>query len=463
MTLAFVAFPALESGGQVATNGNVAPVTFTKDIAPILQRACQGCHRPGSIAPMSLLTYEDVRPWAKSMKRRTGLGSTHPEVMPPWFIEKKVGIQQYKGDMSLSDGEIAKIARWADSDAPRGNPADMPPPLEFADASKWQIGTPDLILSTPSVEMAPTAPDWWGPIGEMPTGLTEDRYVAAVEMKEVNDITGGKTERQTIGALYIFHHLSYKMLAADGRTEGDGFGWPVHEVGRNAEVFDPDAGKLLKAGTVISLSSAHLHSNGRQSKARVEFGFKFHPKGYVPKKRLQSLLAATSDLDIRGMQANQRFEGFFVLPEHTKMVQFEPHMHASGVRMCLEAIWGSTVETLSCAGYNHSWVRIYTYAEGAEPLLPKGTILRVTGYFDNTPANKNVADPRNWQGLGHRSTDNMMVNIGKGIHLTDAEFQRELDQRRQQLRITEGQTVPGCPLCSYSKKSVAALTSTSQP
>ena len=99
-------------------------VTFTKDIAPILQRSCQTCHRPGSVAPMSLLTYEEARPWARSMKTRTSLQGK-PEGMPPWFIEKNVGIQHYKGDFSLSTEEIAKIATWADSGAPRGNPADM--------------------------------------------------------------------------------------------------------------------------------------------------------------------------------------------------------------------------------------------------------------------------------------------------------------------------------------------------
>jgi hypothetical protein len=119
--------------------------------------------------------------------------------------------------------------------------------------------------------------------------------------------------------------------------------------------------------------------------------------------------------------------------------------------MCLDAIWGTTVETLSCSGYNHSWVRVYTYADDATPLLPKGTILRVTGYFDNTPANKNVSDPRNWAGLGHRSMDNMMNDIVNGIYLSDEEFQQEIAQRRERLRLAEGQTVIGCPLCGYSK------------
>ena len=132
--------------------------TYTKDIAPILQRSCQHCHRPESVAPMSLLTYEDARPWARAMKYRTGRGS-QPDVMPPWYIEKDIGIQQYKGDISLSEEEIAKIAAWADSGAPRGDPADLPAPITFTDASGWEIGEPDLVLKSPEIEVAPTAPD----------------------------------------------------------------------------------------------------------------------------------------------------------------------------------------------------------------------------------------------------------------------------------------------------------------
>ncbi len=107
-------------------------VTFTKDIAPILQRSCQSCHRPDSVAPMSLLTYEEVRPFAMAIKQRTALRHRRG-AMPPWFIEKEIGIQRFKDDISLSDAEIAKIARWADAGAPRGNPADLPPALVFAD------------------------------------------------------------------------------------------------------------------------------------------------------------------------------------------------------------------------------------------------------------------------------------------------------------------------------------------
>jgi hypothetical protein len=442
---ALLAFPTVITSQQ--TPAKSGQFTFAKDIAPILQRSCQNCHRPGSVAPMSLLTYEEARPWAKAMKEKTSLRNK-PGAMPPWFIEKDIGIQLYKGDISLSEEEIDKIVKWADNGAPRGDPADMPAPLKFRDASEWEIGTPDLIVSSPSITMKGTSPDFWSPLGEVPTGLTEDRYVAAVEVKEVNDLDT-KSSRQTIGGHYIFHHLVWSAAGA-GMSPLDS--WPVHEVGRNADFFDADAGKLLKAGSRLVFPSAHLHSAGSDTKARVDIGFKFHPKGYQPKTRpARTLTTATLDLDIRPMEANQKIEAVSTLTDNIKMVVFEPHMHAAGVRMCLDAIWMGQVQTLSCAGYNHNWVRVYSYQDSAAPLLPKGTVLRVTGYFDNTPNNKNVVDPRNWSGLGHRSIDNMMVNIGQVITLNDEEFEREMAQRRQALDIKEGQTVLGCPLCGNKR------------
>src|SRR5688572_5474491 len=138
-----------------------AEVTFSKDIAPILQRSCQTCHRPDGVAPMSLVTYEEVRPWARAIKTRTGIGP-RAGVMPPWYIEKNIGIQHYKDDPSLSDEEVAKIAKWADNGAPRGNPADMPPLKTWQDDSIWRIGKPDLVVKTKDVVVKANAPDWWG-------------------------------------------------------------------------------------------------------------------------------------------------------------------------------------------------------------------------------------------------------------------------------------------------------------
>src|SRR2546427_2312865 len=174
-------------------------VTFTKDVAPILQRSCQNCHRPDGVAPMSLVSYEDVRPWARAIKQRTSIGPK-AGVMPPWYVEKNIGIQQFHNDPSLSEAEVATIAKWVDSGAARGNPADMPPAKHYADDRAWAIGTPDLIIKMQEVEVKGNAPDWWGEVPSVPTGLTEDRHVAALEIKEENDVDapaagGGATVR----------------------------------------------------------------------------------------------------------------------------------------------------------------------------------------------------------------------------------------------------------------------------
>ena len=139
-------------------------VTFTKDIAPILQRSCQNCHRPGQVAPMSLLTYEEARPWARSMKARTAIRDK-AGAMPPWYIEKNIGIQHYKNDPSLSDEEVAKIAKWADTGAPRGNPADMPAARVFPDGASWHAGEPDLIVESPEITVKANTP---GLVGRVP-------------------------------------------------------------------------------------------------------------------------------------------------------------------------------------------------------------------------------------------------------------------------------------------------------
>jgi hypothetical protein len=438
----------LASAGSAAAQGTPAEVTFTKDIAPILQRSCQGCHRPDSLAPMSLITYEEARPFARAMKQRTGLRNKQG-VMPPWFIEKTIGIQHFKDDISLSDEEIATIARWADSGAPRGNPADMPPPRVFADASVWQIGKPDLIVDLPDVEMKAINPDWWGSVGPSPTGLTEDRYVAAIEVKEVND-SRNKVGRATVGGLFIYHHAVMAVTNAEGRPVSTG-SWPVHEVGRNADVFDPDAGKLLPAGASVVFPSVHLHANGKDTRGHLQVGFKLHPVGYKPSVQSVLLNIGNGDIDLPGLTAGITQTAYQTLTQPMKLTVYEPHMHAAGVRMCLEAIYGSRTEVLNCSGYDHSWVKTYAYTDDSAPLLPRGTILKVTGYFDNTPANRNVVDPRNWSGLGHRSIDNMMIMIGQAIPLTDAQFVEEVAKRRTTLGLREGQSAPGCPLCSFTQ------------
>jgi hypothetical protein len=465
--LAFSVSAPLHASEKVPTLTAVpAEVTFTKHIAPILQRSCQNCHRPNGVAPMSLTTYEETRPWARAIKQRTGLGP-RAGVMPPWYVEKNIGIQHYKDDPSLSEIEIATVAKWADTGAARGNPADMPAPLVFDDGGEWRIGKPDIVVSSKELLVKSDAADWWGEIESIPIPLTEDRYVAAVEIREINDVPTAGTGRATVGGRYVFHHMIWSTRVLSEVPEGAELSealvllggdsvtpWPVHEVGRNPDVFDERAGRLLKAGSSIVSDSVHLHSNGRDTKARLEIGFKLHPTGYKPTlRRAPSRQFGNGvDIDIKAMESGQQLHAYTVLQEHTKLTSFEPHLHAPGARMCLEAIWGFNIQTLTCAGYDHNWVRGYDYDDDHAPLLPRGTILHIVGYMDNSPTNKNVPDPRNWQGSGNRSVANMFIDLGMGNALTDEQFYQEMMKRHEKMKQTQTDVFIGCPLCNVAPR-----------
>ena len=425
-------------------------VSFHKDIEPILQRSCQNCHRAGGVAPMPLVTYDQVAPFAGLIEYKTGLRD-RAGAMPPWYMEKDIGIQHYKSDPSLSEEEIAAISTWARSGTPEGNPADAPAPLAFDDSIKWGLGEPDLVVTTTDFTKLAGTPDWWGEVPRVPVGLTQDRYVKSVEIVEVNDVGDGGAG-DTVGGLFIFHHMIWSTQILDEAGVNTGAdtttSWPVHEVGRNGDIFDPDGGRLLRAGSSFVTDSVHMHSNGRDTTGHLEIGFRFHPVGYEPKfKNSRIGLGNGVDISIAGGQTDQELHAYSVLEEHTKVITFEPHLHAPGERMCLEAIWGYTVETLSCVGYDHNWVRGYPYEDDYAPLLPKGTILHIVGYFNNTESNFNVPDPRNWQGSGNRSVTNMFIDLGIRVSMTDDQFFAEMEKRRNKLHLGPNDHVIGCPLC----------------
>ena len=194
-----------------------------------------------------------------------------------------------------------------------------------------------------------------------------------------------------MGARYVFHHMIWTTTvpgqqARSGEDVGEGSGtWPIHEVGRNADVFPDDAGKLFRAGSSLVFASSHIHSNGRDTKARLLFGFKFFPKGYKPTVQVRATRTGQRRR-YRHQSRTNPISGWTPTrfsTKNTKITSFEPHLHAPGVRMCLEYIWGINVQTLSCAGYDHNWVRVYEYDDDYAPLLPKGTILHIIGYMDN--------------------------------------------------------------------------------
>ena len=439
---------AMPSALVAAESGDI---TFHKDIEPILQANCQKCHRPGGAGPMPLFTYEQVAPFAGLIEYKTGLRDV-AGAMPPWYIEKDIGIQDYKDDMSLSEEEIATISTWARSGTPQGDPANAPAPLVFDDSVKWTLGEPDLVVVMPEVSMKAGVPDFWGSLPPVPTGLTEDRYVKSVEMVEVNDIDMSKV-LGVVGGRYIVHHMEVRTAQqTEGRDlQSNVFDapWPTHEVGRNGDIFNSRAGPILRANSVVYSSSIHLHSTGFDTTAHIEIGFRFHEKGYEPEyQEVPNAIGNGVDISIRPNLDGQTLHAYQALQNPIKLVAFEPHLHAPGERMCIEAIWGPNVETLSCAGYDHNWVRSYVFEDHAAPLLPAGTILHIYGEMNVTPTNLNMTETRNWTGSGNRSVSNMFIDLGRRVNLTEEQFLREMAERRQALNLGPNDHVIGCPLCT---------------
>ncbi|HEY7290976.1 MAG TPA: hypothetical protein VH583_14155 [Vicinamibacterales bacterium] len=398
-------------------------VTFTKDVAPILQRACQNCHRTGAIAPMALITYQDVRPWARAIKQKV----TARE-MPPWYIDRHIGIQKFKEDPSLSEQEIETIARWADAGAPQGDPSQMPAPRQFTDVDKWHIGKPDIVVSLPKpYELKASGPDEFYDVDVDP-GFTEDMYISAVETKPEPY------------SFKVVHHATANMIE-DEDEDPVGLFFNEYALGKNGDIFPENSGRLIKAGSKIHFN-LHLHPSGERSLVNVSIGFKVLPKGQVPKYvAFTQHMGDNNELDIPPGEV-VRTDGYFRLPKPAVISAFQPHMHNRGKAMCMEAIYPdirpdsarpgpARTETLSCvSNYQFGWHITYPYADDVQPLLPAGTVIHITAWHDNTAANKYNPNPRNWVGYGQRTIDEMSFAWVSLFYVDEDDFQQRVDARK---------------------------------
>jgi hypothetical protein len=422
-----VLFSSTAAAQTKAPNGP----TFTKDVAPILQRSCVQCHRSGQSAPMSLRTYEDVRPWARSIKTRV-----EARQMPPWHIDRNVGIQEFKGDLSLRDNDIDTIVAWADAGAPRGNPADMPPQRQFADGDEWAIGKPDLVVRFPKYKVAASGPDQF-PDVFAPTGLTEDRYIKAIQTRPVD-----------LNSRRVVHHAITFMLsgntdgAAAANVDSDGANSEFlveYASGKAPEVYPERSGVLLKAGSKLQLQN-HLHSVGEAIDSEVEVGFLLYPKGVVPTYIRYSTHHGdpqpnpSDSLDIPP-GAVARVDGYTLHTKPGKIIAWQPHMHIRGKYQCLELIYPGNPsnvmkrETINCANWDYNWHSVYNYQDDVAPLVPAGTVIHIISWHDNSSANRNNPDPQNWVGYGDRTIDEMGFSWIGWVDVTQEEYEKELADR----------------------------------
>jgi hypothetical protein len=438
-----IAFSAVTLMPSAASAAGVPNPTFTKDIAPIFQDKCEACHRPDSMAPMSLVSYEEARPWARSIKTRV-----ETRQMPPWSIDKTVGIQDFKNDRSLSDDQIATIVRWIDSGAPKGDPKDMPAPAVFPDDQGWNFAKvfgqkePDLVIhSTPWTQKAGANDTWWRPV--VASGLTEDRWVRAIEIRP-STVKGRKITHHAIARLQQEETDAIAQIDADPNGQVQAGTFMEWAVGKQGEMMRPNSGKLMKAGAKIQWD-IHYSNGGEDITDDVQLGLYFYPKGQEPKfRQVLHLMGATNDggVDIPPNVVKST-EGFFVMKENGRVESFQPHMHLRGKAMQMDAILPTgQVQVLSYVGqFNFNWMTSYLYADDAAPLLPKGTILKITAWHDNTTANKNNPDPNVWVGYGDRTVDEMAHAWVNVTYMGDDDYKAELAARKARVaqRTTQQQ------------------------
>lgn len=432
LALAVMVFPML-SLAQEGSNQAQREVTWSSDVAAIFQEKCQDCHRPDSIAPMSLLTYDQAKMFAPVIKYRV-----ENRVMPPWHLNPNVGIQEFVNDRGLSAAERQTIIAWVDQGAPQGDASQAPAPRVFNEALIWRLeeqmgAPPDLVVQSETYDLpAVTQDKWFRPL--TPTGLTEEKWVKAIEIRPMN------MESRRV----VHHSLAFLLQQEDGKAglpeDVDvPFGPSLFmewAVGKAGQIFRPDTGKLMLPDSSI-MWEMHLHANGeRVPNVQVELAVWFHDEPPAHRTILSMLDArGPNSLDIPPNEIAVT-QGTFVLAAPARLENFQPHMHMRGKAMSMEAIYpdGNREVLAFVDNFQWNWQINYVFEEDAAPLVPKGTMIITTAWHDNTEGNPYNPDPNQWVGWGDRTVDEMAHNWVDVTYLGQEEYERMLAERNVRAR-----------------------------
>lgn len=421
MRLFVLSLSCVALASAATTSGN-QPVTFTKDVLPVLQKNCQTCHRPGEVAPMSFLSYESTRPWAKAIK-----GAVMTKKMPPWYADTHVG--KFSNDRSLSQAEIDTLVAWSDQGAKQGDPKDAPKPVDFVEG--WRIGKPDVVFTMETAFNVPASGTIDYQYIIVPTGFTEDKYVQMAEARPgdrgvVHHIIafirepGNPWLREAKpGVPFVPMEEARKAQreAAAGvkrnRGEGGGFGLTGdmlagYAPGTVPDVMLPGQSKLIKAGSDLVLQ-IHYTANGKPATDISKVGLVFCKD--KPNVRVLSLAATTANFAIPPGDPNYRVDAKIQLQQDATLVNLLPHMHFRGKDFEYRVIYptGEHETLLKVPNYDFGWQLTYDLA--TPRLLPAGTIIECTAHFDNSANNKYNPDPTKEVHFGEQSWEEMMFGF----------------------------------------------------
>src|SRR5262245_22668410 len=451
-----LAVAALAPSGVFAAS----PPTFTKDVAPILYSSCVGCHRPGEVAPMSLISYEDVRPWAKSIQKKVS-----NREMPPWGADPEFGT--FKDDRSLSKDQIATIVKWVEAGAPKGNETDLPPVPKFA--TGWMHGEPDVVIEMPVDFELPAE-------GEIPVTdffvkapFDHDVYIKALEVRPgtpgvVHHAGMYVVDKVPDGATLVNGRIldaNGKIMTRNQVAKANG-GSGTQEIqkllsyvpGRGYEEYQGDAGQLIKAGSLINFYM-HYQATGQPAKDRTKLGLYFAKAGaevnhqiyhafsaagpttyIVQEKEVTPKPGAQDEGGVDLPHIPPYVDNFKVVSVHSitepiTLYGLTPHLHLRGKSMRYTLTWpdGREEVLLDVPRYDFNW-QVYYELEGPKQ-IPEGSKITVTTLFDNSVKNKYNPAPEKEVWWSEQSWDEMYAPQARiTVHSRDLR-KKAADQQKQ--------------------------------
>jgi Copper type II ascorbate-dependent monooxygenase, C-terminal domain len=357
------------------------PPTFHKEVEPILQSRCQGCHRAGEAAPMPLVTFQDARPWAKAIRAAVVGGK-----MPPWHADPRYG--KFSNDLSLTPAEKETLIAWVDGGAREGNPADAPKARVFTDG--WRIPKPDVVFEMPETFRVPASGAVNYQYFSVPTNFTEDRWVEAAEVRP--------------GDRSVVHHAIVVIDSPRGEQFQEYLAG--YAPGMTPQEWKPGQARLIKAGSSL-VFQMHYSTNGKASRDRTKVGLIFAKR--PASQQIVAMQAAAHWLAIPPGEANYQTSASVTIQEPSLLIGMRPHMHLRGKSFQFRVVYpgGATETVLDVPHYDFNW-QPYYYLDTPKP-LPRGTRIEAYATFDNSannPFNPNPAATIFW---GPQSWDEMMI------------------------------------------------------
>jgi hypothetical protein len=407
-----------------------SPPLFYRDVLPILEQSCQGCHRTGGIAPMPLDTYEQARPYAEAIK-----ATTQQKSMPPWFADPRVG--KFLNDPSLTDAQIAVLGAWADAKAPAGDPHEAPPPHQWSES--WDIPQPDIILSMPQPVALPSRGEIEYMYEIVPTHFTEDRWV---QMAEILPSLRANVHHAVVyirppNSNWLRHAPVGAPFSASSLAKEDdrrGAHWTdndillVYAAGSSPDEWPATMAKFVPGGSDL-VFQMHYTTNGKPGRDQSRIGLLFSKQ--PPQQRVLTLQLTNDHFVIPPGAPDYRVEARGTFPNDATLLSFFPHMHLRGKRFEYNIVHrglkpGANIEPLLRVNYHFHWQMSYRLAEPR--LLKAGTELQAVAWYDNSRNNPHNPDPEAAVRWGDQSYEEMMVGF------FDVAVAASLDKQRYFLR-----------------------------